>query len=118
MPTRRDLLASALAALPALALPALARADGSRRLDNGMTEITGFLDRVEARGDTNVLIVTAGGQEWTVDFPTPPANANDQPIGLALHPGMELTVQGHQAQDTAWRMRAARLIIDGTPYEL
>ena len=41
-----------------------------------------------------------------------------QPVGLALHQGMVLTVQGHQAQDTAYRMRASRLIIDGTPYDL
>ncbi len=119
MPNRRQLLALTLGTLPALALPAMASdSHGSKRLDNGLTEITGFLDRAETRGDAHVLIINAGGEEWTVDFPAPPANANDQPIGLALHPGMVLTVQGHQAQDTAWRMRASRLIIDGTPYDL
>lgn len=112
--TRRLAMALALATAAALAAPALAAEHGSHRLDNGLVEITGYLDHADA----GTLIVDAGGETWTVDFPHAPANANDQPVGLQLTVGMELTVQGHQAQDTAYRMRATRLIIDGTPYDL
>ncbi|MGR3803910.1 hypothetical protein [Marinibacterium profundimaris] len=120
MTTRRLFLGLALAlAAPVLAPPVLAAEQhGSRRLENGLTEITGFLDRVETEANHFQLIVTADGEKWTVDFPDPPANANDTPVGLQLSEGMELTIQGHQAQDTAYRMRADVLIIDGTPYEL
>ena len=119
MPNRRLFLSqvTALAAILAAA-PAFAAEHGSKRLGNGLTEITGFLDRLEESGGGFTLIVNADGEEWTVEFPQPPANANDTPVGLALHQGMVLGVQGHQAQDTAYRMRASRLIIDGTPYDL
>lgn len=118
--TRRQVLTltSALLATATLAKTALAAEHGSRKLDDGLVEITGFLDHAEVGGAVNALIVTAGGETWTVEFPELPANANDQPVGLQLSEGMELTVQGHPAQDTSYRMRATRLIIDGTPYDL
>ncbi|MEM8731849.1 MAG: hypothetical protein AAGF79_18210 [Pseudomonadota bacterium] len=116
MPTRRLMLAAPLLAL--FALPARAANQGSQRLSDGQTEITGFLDRIERQGDMNILLVNAGGENWTVEYPDPPANANDSPVDLALSQGMVLSIRGHQAADTAYRMRATMIIIDGTQYRL
>ncbi len=112
------LLRSFALSLSLLATPALAH-HGWGWTDSGEFTLTGPVSSAELGNPHGVLTMDVNGEVWTVEVGQPWRNAQ---AGLAddmLAPGMELTLEGHRAEDPAeLLMKAERIVISGKSYNL
>lgn len=118
---RRTLI---LAGLAAAALPGLAprRAlahHGWRWTDNGEFELTGIVTAADLGNPHGVLTIDADGETWEAEVGQPWRSDRAGLTDEMMAPGAELTLQGHRDADPeARRMKAERVIIDGTLHDL
>ncbi len=113
--TRRTALTLVAAALAA---PAAAH-HGWRWTSDGTFELTGVIDRVELGNPHGELTVRAEDEMWTVEIGQPWRNDRAGIDDDMLVRGREITAQGHRSADAGQNlMKAERLIIDGTLYNL
>jgi len=119
MPARRAIL-TALGALLASGLCGPARAHhGWRWTDEGNFELTGIIKAVQLGNPHGLLTIDADGEEWVVEVGQPWRNARAGLEDGMLVEGVEMTASGQRAADHAEkRMKAERVIIDGTTYDL
>jgi hypothetical protein len=119
MPARRAILL-AVGALLASGLGDAAQAHhGWRWTDEGNFELTGTIKAVQLGNPHGLVTLDAEGEEWTVEVGQPWRNERAGLKDEMLVPGVELTASGQRAADHAEkRMKAERIIIDGTTYDL
>jgi hypothetical protein len=92
---------------------------GWRWTDEENFELTGVIKAAKLGNPHGLLTVDAEGDEWTVEVGQPWRNEEAGLKDDMLVPGVELTVSGQRASDHAEkRMKAERVIIDGTTYNL
>jgi hypothetical protein len=92
---------------------------GWRWTDEGNFELTGIVQAVRLGNPHGLVTVDADGEEWIVEVGQPWRNARSGLQDEMLAPGVELTASGHRSADDAEkRMKAERVIIDGTTYDL
>ena len=115
-----------IAAAGALALAGVVSFAGSGLAHHGWAwaegenfELTGVIKAAELGNPHGLLTVTAKGEDWTVEVGQPWRNARAGLKDAMLAKGVELTLQGHRAQDPkVRRMKAERVIIRGKLYNL
>ena len=119
MSARRTFLI-AVGALMASALAGTALAHpGWRWTDDGNFELTGVIKAAQRGNPHGLLTVDADGEEWIVEVGQPWRNERAGLQDAMLAPGVELIASGQRAADHAEkRMKAERVIIDGTTYDL
>lgn len=92
---------------------------GWRWTAEGNFELTGIITEVALGNPHGLVTVDADGEPWVVEVGQPWRNER---AGLAdgmLVEGVEITVSGQRSADEAEkRMKAERVIIDGTLYNL
>lgn len=114
MPARRILIAAILA----FATPALAH-HGWRWTADGEFELSGVVTAAELGNPHGLLTVDAEGEIWTVEVGQPWRNEQAGVTDAMLAPGAEILARGHRAADPEERvMKAERLVIGGTTYDL
>jgi hypothetical protein len=102
----------------ALALPAAAH-HGWRWTSDGEFELTGTVTAARLGNPHGLLTVEAEGEIWTVEVGQPWRNESAGLTDGMLAPGAEITALGHRAADPdTLTMKAERLVIDGTTYDL
>ncbi|MEX2643937.1 MAG: DUF6152 family protein [Acetobacterales bacterium] len=120
---RRDFLhgavmAGAVAAVAALALPAAAHHGWAWATDEEF-ELTGRITAVRLGNPHGELTLDAAGESWTVEIGQPWRNRRVDLTESVLAPGTEVTAHGHRASDPSMRlMKAERLMIGGKDYDL
>jgi hypothetical protein len=119
-PHRRRAAGALAAAGVALLLAGQALAHhGWRWTADGNFELTGVVTQAQLGNPHGLLTVDAAGESWTVEVGQPWRNERAGLSDAMLAPGVELTASGHRAADPdEKRMKAERLVIDGTLYEL
>ena len=104
--------------MAAAAAPVLAH-HGWRWTADGNFELTGIITSVKLGNPHGIVTVDADGEEWTVEVGQPWRNERAGIEDGMLAPGVELTASGHRsASETEHLMKAERLFIDGTRYDL
>jgi hypothetical protein len=92
---------------------------GWRWAEDGNFELTGIIRAVRLGNPHGLVTVDADGEEWTVEVGQPWRNARAGLQDEMLVPGVELIASGHRSADHAEKlMKAERVIIDGTTYDL
>jgi Family of unknown function (DUF6152) len=92
---------------------------GWRWTEDENFELTGVIRTVQLGNPHGLLTVDAEGEEWIVEVGQPWRNARAGLKDEMLAPGVELTASGQRAADhDEKRMKAERVIIDGTTYDL
>lgn len=117
---RRQVIAG-FAALPAVALwgRAAKAHHGWRWTEDGNFELTGLIVAVRLGNPHGLLTVDADGEEWIVEVGQPWRNERAGLRDDMLVEGVEITVSGQRAADeTDKRVKAERVFIDGTLYDL
>ena len=119
MPARRAILLG-FGALLASGLGGAAQAHhGWRWTDEDNFELTGIIKAVQLGNPHGLVTVDAAGEEWIVEVGQPWRNARAGLADELLVEGVELTASGQRAADHAEkRMKAERIVIDGTTYDL
>lgn len=118
--TMRRLAAAAagLAALLAVALPAAAH-HGWAWTEDGFFEITGKIVAISYGNPHPTLDVEVEGEVWRVDLATPRATANAGFMEDTAEVGDEVKAIGNRSRDDSQRlMKAVRIIVDGTTYDV
>lgn len=116
MTLARRLFLATLLALPAL--PVLAH-HGWRWTEDGAFELTGRITAAQLGNPHGLLTVEANGEVWTVEVGQPWRNERAGVTDAMLAPGVEIIARGHRAADPAQLvMKAERLLIEGTTYDL
>jgi hypothetical protein len=114
MLSRRSVLASLLL----LATPVLAH-HGWRWTESGEFELSGIITAAELGNPHGLLTVDAAGESWTVEVGQPWRNEQAGVTDAMLAPGAEIVARGHRSADPEQLvMKAERLIIGGTTYDL
>jgi Family of unknown function (DUF6152) len=92
---------------------------GWRWAEDGNFELTGVITEVQLGNPHGLLTLEADGEVWTVEVGQPWRNERAGLHDEMLVEGVELTASGHRSADHAERlMKAERVTIDGTLYEL
>lgn len=92
---------------------------GWRWADDGNFELTGTIKAVRLGNPHGLVTVDANGEEWTVEVGQPWRNERAGLKDEMLVEGVELAASGHRSADHAEKlMKAERVIIDGTTYDL
>jgi Family of unknown function (DUF6152) len=119
MPARRTfLIATGALLLSTLAGAALAH-HGWRWAEDGNFELTGVITEVQLGNPHGLLTLDAEGETWTVEVGQPWRNERAGLMDDMLVPGVELTASGARSADHSQNlMKAERVIIDGTTYNL
>jgi hypothetical protein len=117
--TRRATLALCGAAIaPLLPRPAHAH-HGWRWTDSGEFELTGIVTEARLGNPHGLLTVDADGEDWIAEVGQPWRNERAGLTDDMLAPGTELTLRGHRDADPeVRRMKAERIVIAGTLYDL
>ena len=120
MPTRRTWVIGTALAIGGLGLGRIARAHhGWRWTADGNFELTGIITKVALGNPHGLLTVDADGEEWTVEVGQPWRNERAGLGDGMLVEGAEITASGHRSADQDEKlMKAERVIIDGTVYDL
>jgi hypothetical protein len=117
--TRRTLFALAFGALALAAVGTAEAHHGWRWTAEGNFELTGIIREANLGNPHGVLMVEADGEMWTVEVGQPWRNERAGLTDAMLAPGKEITVSGGRSADEAERLvKAERVTIDGTLYEL
>lgn len=116
---RRAILMGMGAALTIAASGAALAHHGWRWADDGNFELTGIIKAAQLGNPHGLVTVDADGEEWTVEVGQPWRNERAGLKDEMLVRGVELTASGHRSADHAEKlMKAERIIIDGTTYNL
>ena len=118
--SRRQVIVG-FAALSAVALTGRAAKahHGWRWTEDGNFELTGLIVAVRLGNPHGLLTVDADGEEWIVEVGQPWRNERAGLRDDMLVEGVEITVSGQRAADEAdKRVKAERVFIDGTLYDL
>jgi len=117
MPTRRELMATALALA---ALPRAAAAHhGWAWAEDEEFSLTGVIRRVRLGNPHGELEVEAADGMWIAEIGQPWRNERAGLTEALLAPGTEVTVEGHRSLNPEERlMKAERVIIAGKTYDL
>ncbi len=92
---------------------------GWRWTEDGNFELTGVITAVRLGNPHGILEVDADGDAWIVEVGQPWRNARAGLTDDMLVEGVEITASGGRSADHAEnRMKAERVTIDGTLYEL
>lgn len=120
MSNRRSFLLgmTAMAVAAASAGPAWAH-HGWRWTADGNFEVTGIIKSAQLGNPHGVLTLDVDGEEWIAEVGQPWRNERAGLKDDMLVPGVTVTVSGHRAADaTDRKVKAERVIIDGTTYDL
>ena len=119
MLARRPLL-TGLGALLLMTLAGTASAHhGWRWAEDGNFELTGVITEAQLGNPHGLLTLEAEGEVWTVEVGQPWRNERAGLTDDMLVPGVELTASGARHADQAEKvLKAERVIIDGTTYDL
>jgi hypothetical protein len=113
---RRSLLGAALLAL--VALPAFAH-HGWAWTEQGFFELTGVIKEIYLGNPHATLDVDAEGEVWRVELAPPGPTAAAGFVEGVAKPGDEVIAIGSRSADpNEKRMKAVRLIIGGTTYDV
>ena len=117
---REVLLAGGALALLVAAQPRPVRAHhGWRWTEDGNFELTGLIKTVRLGNPHGVLTIDVDGEIWTVEVGQPWRNERAGLTDDMLSVGREVTISGARAADaTDKKVKAERVIIDGTLYNL
>ena len=120
---RRSILKALLALTSGGAALALARKafahHGWRWTEDGNFELTGVITAVQLGNPHGILEVDAEGDAWIVEIGQPWRNERAGLTDDMLVEGVEITASGGRSADHSEnRMKAERVTIDGTVYEL
>ena len=119
MLARRAILMGIGAALTIATTGAALAHHGWRWADDGNFELTGIIKSVQLGNPHGLVTVDVDGEEWTVEVGQPWRNERAGLKDEMLVPGVELTASGHRSADHAEKlMKAERVMIDGTTYNL
>lgn len=92
---------------------------GWRWTEDGNFELTGIITKVALGNPHGLLTVDADGEAWIVEVGQPWRNERAGLTDDMLVEGVEITASGQRSADQAQKlMKAERLIIDGTLYNL
>ena len=118
---RRDFLAISGGAvlLTAMALPPVSAHHGWRWAEDGNFELTGIIKTAQLGNPHGILTIDADGELWTAEVGQPWRNERAGLKDEMLAPGREVTISGARSADPAdRRVKAERVIIEGTTYNL
>ena len=117
---RRRALATGLGALIAVGAAGSAFGHhGWRWTADGNFELTGIIQKAELGNPHGELTVDADGEQWIVEVGQPWRNERAGLSDEMLAPGVEITASGHRSANADEKlMKAERLTIDGTLYDL
>ena len=119
MLARRSLLIGTGALLLSTLAGAALAHHGWRWAEDGNFELTGVIKAAQLGNPHGLLTIDADGEEWTVEVGQPWRNERAGLKDEMLVPGALLTASGHRSADHAEKlMKAERVIIDGTTYDL
>ena len=119
MLARRTLLIGTGALLLSTLAGAALAHHGWRWAEDGNFELTGVITEVQLGNPHGLLTLDAEGEAWTVEVGQPWRNERAGLTDDMLVPGVELTASGARSADHAQKlMKAERVIIDGTTYNL
>jgi hypothetical protein len=114
---RRALMATVLALGAAGATSALAH-HGWSWAEAGMIELTGTIASITIAPPHPVIEVDADGKIWTVELGNPSATARAGFVEGAAAVGQEIVVLGNRGADGSPRMKAVRITVEGTVYDI
>lgn len=118
-PTRRSVLAHALAWPLALAAPAARAHHGWRWTADGAFELTGLIAARRLGNPHGILTIDAEGEIWTAEIGQPWRNDRAGLTEDLLAVGTEIRIRGRRSADPAeLRVKAERVWIAGTLYDL
>ncbi|GLQ53731.1 DUF6152 family protein [Devosia nitrariae] len=115
---RRAVLFASLALTAGLAGPVLAH-HGWSWTDSGFFELTGIITEIDYGNPHPTLDVDVEGTVWRVELAPPGASTAAGFTEETASVGDEVTAIGNRSQDpNEMRMKAVRVIIDGTNYDV
>ena len=116
---RRSLLIGMGALLLGVLAGPTAAHHGWRWAEDGNFELTGVITEVQLGNPHGILTLDADGESWTVEVGQPWRNERAGLSDDMLVPGVELTASGARSADHSENLlKAERIIIDGTTYDL
>ena len=120
MLSRRRVMIGVASLVPAVLIGGAARGHhGWRWTEDGNFEVTGIIKSARLGNPHGLLTVDADGEDWVVEVGQPWRNERAGLTDDMLAVGVEITASGHRSADPAdKRMKAERIIIKGTLYEL
>ena len=114
---RRVLCAGLALAMTGLAGSALAH-HGWSWAEAGMIELTGPISSITIAPPHPVIEVDADGEIWTVELGNPSATQRAGFVEGVAEIGQEIVALGNRDADGATRMKAVRITIEGTVYDI
>jgi hypothetical protein len=115
---RRSILSAGLAlAFAGLAGSAMAH-HGWSWADAGMIELTGTISSITIAPPHPTIEVDADGEIWTVELGNPSATQRAGFVEGAAKVGQEIVALGNRDADGSTRMKAVRITVDGTVYDI
>ena len=114
---RRVLCAGLALAMTGLAGSALAH-HGWSWAESGMIELTGTISSITIAPPHPVIAVDADGEIWTVELGNPSATQRAGFVEGVAEIGQEIVALGNRDADGATRMKAVRITIEGTVYDI
>jgi hypothetical protein len=92
---------------------------GWRWAEDGNFELTGVITEAKLGNPHGLLTLDAEGEAWVVEVGQPWRNERAGLTDDMLAPGVELTASGARSADHSQNlMKAERVIIDGSTYDL
>lgn len=117
-PKRRTAIAAAFA-LATIGLTGASFAHhGWSWAEAGMIELTGTVTGITIAPPHPVIEVDADGEMWTVELGNPSQTRRSGFVEGSAEIGQEITALGNRDTDGSTRMKAVRITIGGTVYDL
>ena len=86
--------------------------------DAGQIELTGIITSITIAPPHPIIEVDAEGEIWTVELGNPSATERAGFVEGVADVGQEIVVLGNRDADGATRMKAVRITIEGTVYDI
>ena len=115
---RRALMATVLALGAAGATGAAFAHHGWSWAEAGMIELTGTISSITIAPPHPIIEVDAEGEIWTVELGNPSATERAGFVEGVADVGQEIVVLGNRDAGGATRMKAVRITIEGTVYDI
>jgi hypothetical protein len=84
----------------------------------GMIELTGTIASITIAPPHPIIEVDADGEMWTVELGNPAATERAGFVEGAAEVGQEIVALGNRDADGSTRMKAVRITIEGTVYDI
>lgn len=115
---RRALMAAVLSLGVVAATGAAFAHHGWSWAEAGMIELTGTISSITIAPPHPIIEVDAEGEIWTVELGNPSATERAGFVEGVADVGQEIVVLGNRDAGGATRMKAVRITIEGTVYDI